>query len=205
MMMVLMFGSAFAAEPKWELNLSTNNLAGIEKSLDNVGADDFSTIGLEAGYSVLPWFSLLTGWEYGAIQTRYDTGSGAYENYDDGYLESQLDCHQIHLGTRFQAKISNRIYGYTQLEGLMGLSSLRFAGDIAEEDPLSETKGSASSIGGIASLGVMYRSKPLMQRLQLQAHLELGYEHQTSFAFTENIGSVQIRGIHSSLGVGIRF
>ena len=82
---------------------------------------------------------------------------------------------------------------------------MRFAADIADEDPLSELKGSASSFGGIASLGVMYRSKPLMRRLQLQAHLEVGYEHQTPLAFSENIGSIEIRGLHTSLGFGIRF
>ena len=71
MMMIVMMGSAFAAEPKWEFNLSTNNISGIEKSLENIGAESLSSIGLETGYSIQPWFSVVAGWGYGRIISNY--------------------------------------------------------------------------------------------------------------------------------------
>ena len=111
----------------------------------------------------------------------------------------------MHLGTRFQMKFVPRVYGYAKAGGVIGLGSLRFAADLEEEDPISSVKASGSSFGGVASLGVMYRSKPVMQRLQLQAYLEVGYAHQSEIEFSKDTGSVQLQGVHSSLGLGIRF
>ena len=209
MMMVLMLGSAFAAEPKIELNVSTSNVSTAVDSLDNIGAENLSTVGLETGYSIFPWFSVVAGWEYGAVKTQYGDGYSydEYGNYVDvqSDVQSRFDYHQLHLGTRFQTKVFSRIYGYVKSEALMGMGSMRFADDLEEEDPAVEVRSSTNSFGGVVSLGAMYRSKPVAQRFQFQAHLELGYAHQSKSSFDKDIGMSQVRGLHSSLGLGIRF
>lgn len=209
MMMVLMIGSAFAAEPKMELNVSRSSLGGVEKSLSTIGAENVSSAGIEFGYTFLPWLSVVSSWEYGGVVTQYGDYDAYYDDYgqliESDSIQGRFDYHQINLGTRFQHQFIPRLQGYAKSEAALGLGGMRFAQDLEEEDPLSQGEGSALSVGGVVSLGLMYRSKPLRQRIQFQANVEVGYAILSELSFSNNIGAIQLDGLHSSFGVGVRF
>jgi hypothetical protein len=108
------------------------------------------------------------------------------------------------VGPRYRHSFNEWGSVYAKLEGIMALTTLDLSTSLSEEDPISQTKTMSPSFGGSLALGAM-GSIVLQEKMpDLLMSFEFGYALQSSASY-EKIGSLDLSGLYSSLGVGLRF
>ena len=110
----------------------------------------------------------------------------------------------ISVGPRYHHHLNDFGSVYGKLEGIVALTTLDISTALFEDDPVSQTETSSPSFGGSLALGAMgiIRIKENMPELVLS--FEVGYTLQSAASY-EKIGTLDLSGMYSSLGCGIRF
>jgi hypothetical protein len=206
-MLLLILTQVWASEPTKEFTLSSVNQKN-NASL-KLGVDQLSSVELTVGYGLSEKIAVIASYGYGEIVTKYDTPYSE-ESYEDDYnqsrraFESAFTQHMISVGPRYRHIFNDWGSVYGTLEGSLAMTTFDISTSLQEEDPVSKTNTSALSFGGSFAVGAMGSIRFKEDVPELILSFEMGYSLQSQPSY-ENMGPLDLSGMYSSLGCGVRF
>ena len=201
MFVMLMLASAWAEEPKKEIMFATGTSSSTGYS--SLGVDEFSEGQVSFAYRIQPNISAVAAWSMGIIETDYSISSENTDRWD--YFQSRFDRHQLMLGGRYDKPLNSWLRVYGHLGGTAAYNALLFQDDIEIDDPVTKQSSSSIQLGAMAGLGVLGSLTVKEDFPLLLFSFELGYSLQSQALLSEDIGTFDLSGRYTRVGVGVAF
>ena len=201
MFVMLTLASALAGEPQKEILFSTGTSEST--GYTSLGVDEFSELQLSFAYRIKPDVAAVAAWSMGTIETNYSISVENAERWN--VFQSRFDRHQLMLGGRYDLPVASWLRFYGQLGATAAYNTLLFQDDIESDDPITKQTSSSIQFGGTAGFGFLGGLEIQENLPVLLFSFELGYSLQSQALLSENIGTFDLSGRYTRLGVGFAF
>lgn len=182
------------------------------------------TLGLRGGYGLNSWLTLIGSWHMSSTNTAfgesygYEVDSDYYSNdyyAQVGVFNTTLRSHEFSVGPKVDWSITKRFHPYATTQLMVNRMHLGI-NDSLDDDPMIDIRGGGLGIGGLASGGLEFRTRPMSSGVQLASHMEFGYGISSKINFDNmknndgdyseiDAGDLSMEGLYFRFGVGIRF
>jgi hypothetical protein len=184
------------------------------------------SFGLRGGYGLNSWLTLIGSWHMSSTKTAFrdpyydDYGYDSDYNTEDyygqeGVFNTTLRSHEFTVGPKVDWSVSKRFHPYATTQLMVNRMHLSI-NDSLDDDPMIDIRGGGFGVGGLASGGLEYRSRPMSSGVQLASHMEFGYGISSKINFDNmknndgdyseiDAGDLSMEGLYFRFGVGVRF